>query len=388
MTPPLIGELFRPQSCEGIYYVALFGDGLGRSRLQIGSISANKSMEVVNEFRRFASIVKRSYPSRGKRKWRNYGLVSTRFNNILKNQKISFLTADQVAINDQACQVLADPEARKWAIRIKASGGSLESELINKSPGDPSVLQHIISALDSASLLTREFVVICNKTSNRVSRFDNREQLDNASRIGMKCSCGAAISLERIEQFIGPSPLLSKLLTGSFWMTSQLVATLKQVGISSHRIAVNVQDGAEEVDAFVDCDASLIMFELKDNEFSLGHAYSFGARLAINKPDYAIITATKGVAPDVKKHFERIRPEAEIIYIEGLGDLRAKVESVITRIRSESAFRLLARFEPLTRIQTPIANTFGISLGLDKEVIRTAQDRFDAGKPQGKGYHL
>jgi hypothetical protein len=119
----------------------------------------------------------------------------------------------------------------------------------------------------------------------------------------------------------------------------------------------------------------------------MGHAYSFGARLAINKPDYAIIAATKGVASDVKKHFERIRPEAEIIYIEGLGDLRPTIASVITRIKSESAFKLLARFEPLTRIQMPLAYTFGSRLGLDKGVIRAAQDRLTAQKPQWKRYY-
>ena len=131
---------------------------------------------------------------------------------------------------------------------------------------------------------------------------------------------------------------------------------------------------------FVDFDARLIMFELKDNEFSMGHAYSFGARLAINKPEYAIIVATKGVAPDVRHHFERIQPEARIIYIEGLDDLQPAVASVIASIRSESAFQLLARFEPLTRIKMPLAHTFGSWLGLDKEVVHTSQARLAAHK--------
>ena len=249
-TPPWVGELFRPASCEGIFYIALFGDGWSASRLQIGYIAPNKGPEVTNEFRRLAYIVRQSYPNRGKRKWRSYRLVSSRFNNILKDTKIDFFTADQVAPNEHACQVLANPETRSWAIRIKSSGGALENDLIKKSPGDPSVLQNIIAALDSASLLTREYVVICKKTSNRVNRFDTREQLDNASQIGVKCSCGAAISQERVEQFVGPSALLTKLLTGSFWMTSQLVTTLKKEGVSNQHIALNIRDGTEEIDAF------------------------------------------------------------------------------------------------------------------------------------------
>lgn len=365
MTPPWVGELFTPQSCKGIFYVALFVDGWSSPRLQIGCMAENKEEQVTTEFRRFASIVRKSYPNRGNRKWRSYGLVSGRFNDILHDTKIKLLTTDQVATDERACQVLSNPETRSWAIRIKASGGALESDLIKKSSVDPAVLQNVISDLDSASLLAREYVVICKKTSNRVNRFDSRDQLDSASQIGVKCSCGAVISQERIEEFIRPSALLVKLVTGSLWMTSQLVSILKKEGVSGQRIALNIHDGTEEVDAFADFDASLIMFELKDNEFSMGHAYSFGARLAINKPEYAIIVATKGVAPDVKQHFERIQPEAKIIYIEGLYDLQPAIASVLKQIRSKSVSKLLARFEPLTRVQMPLVHTFGSRLGIE-----------------------
>jgi hypothetical protein len=382
MIPPLVGELFTPESCEGIFYIALFGDGWNAARLQIGCLAQIKDARVTTEFRRFAYIVRKSYPSRGNRKWRSYGLVSRRFSDILRDDKIRFLTADQVATHERACQVLSNPETRLWAIRIKASGGALESDLIKKSPGDLSVLQKVLSDLSSASLLTREYVVICTKTSNRVNRFDTRDQLDSASQIGVRCSCGTFISQERIEEFIGPSALLIKLLTGSFWMTSHLVATLRKEGVSGHRIALNIQDGAEEVDAFADFDASLIMFELKDNEFSMGHAYSFGAHLAINKPEYAIIVATKGVAADVKHHFERVQPEAEIVYIEAIDDLQPAIASVLTRIRSKSASRLLACFEPLTKIQMPLAHTFGSHLGI--EACHTSQGRLAARKLRSK----
>lgn len=379
MAPPLAGELFKPKTCDGIFYVALFGDGWGSSRLQVGCIGPADASGLPNEFRRFAYIVRKSYPNRGKRKWRPYSLISSRFNSVLKDAKIKLVVADQVTSQElSACRPLEDSDTRSWALRIKASGGVIESELIQKFPGDSSVLQVAIAALDSAALLTRQYVVICKKTSNRVNRFDDREQLEKMSTIGAKCSCGAPLSEERIEQFIGPTPLLSKLLTGSYWMTSRLVAVLKGEGIPGQRIALNVQDGSEEVDAFVDINANLIMFELKDKEFSMGHAYSFGARLALNKPEYAVIVATKGVAPEVKEHFERIQPEAEIVYIEKLNDLQPVIAVLSTRIRSGSAFKLLARFEPLARIEMPLANTFGMALGLDKDVVRSAQAELSA----------
>jgi hypothetical protein len=110
----------------------------------------------------------------------------------------------------------------------------------------------------------------------------------------------------------------------------------------------------------------------------MGHAYSFGARLAINKPEYAIIVATKGVASDVRRHFERIQPEANILYIEALDDLQAAVASVLTEIRSKSSSKLLARFEPLTRIQMHLAHTFGSRLGIEAD--HTNQGRLAAHK--------
>ena len=48
---------------------------------------------------------------------------------------------------------------------------------------------------------------------------------------------------------------------------------LEKLGIPRDRILLNLQEGAEEIDSFVDVDGSLLMFELKDSEFSMGHAY-------------------------------------------------------------------------------------------------------------------
>jgi hypothetical protein len=56
-----------------------------------------------------------------------------------------------------------------------------------------------------------------------------------------------------------------------------------------------------------------MMYELKDNEFSMGHAYPFGGRIGLYKPDIALIVSTKGVAPEVKEYFNRVKPNSRSI---------------------------------------------------------------------------
>jgi hypothetical protein len=116
------------------------------------------------------------------------------------------------------------------------------------------------------------------------------------------------------------------------------------------------------MDCLADVSGELIFFELKDKEFSLGNAYSFGAKIGLLRPKHSVIVTTEAVGGDAKDHFQRAEaaqrssrqvymdpddympPTAQsgIRYIEGLDRLRTDLADLITRIYSQDATRLLS----------------------------------------------
>jgi hypothetical protein len=102
--------------------------------------------------------------------------------------------------------------------------------------------------------------------------------------------------------------------------------------------------GGDEVDCLTNVNGELVLFELKDKEFSLGNAYSFGAKIGIIRPEHAVILTTEVVGNDAKEHFERSRlaqrsphvrwdleeETTKVLYIEGTDALctEVRVEAV------------------------------------------------------------
>jgi hypothetical protein len=126
------------------------------------------------------------------------------------------------------------------------------------------------------------------------------------------------------------------------------------------------QIGGDEMDCIADIGGELVFFELKDKEFSLGNAYSFGAKIGIIRPDYRIIATTERVANDAKEHFQRsevavrrrfdsdfYRPNSEphaMRYIEGVNNLRPGLEGLITEINTEDVVRIASEVLPLATL--------------------------------------
>lgn len=364
------GDLFRSNTGRGILYVAFYGAGglLDQPRLQAGAIGDPDTLE---EFKNFFEFVKTSYPGIDERKWLPLRIFSTRFVDLSKDADVKFVPGSSVSVVDlEKSKVLEDTEVRALAIRIKSSGGILESDLGKNSKASSGDTAGALRKLDLADLLAKEHVIICRKSSNLVNRVDDPQKVEQMSKMGVLCSCGAPIENERLERFLRPSDTLIRLLDGSFWMTARLVEVLAKKGISKDRILLTVQQGTEELDAFVDVDGTLLVFELKDSLFSMGHAYSFGARLGLYKPKVGVVLTTKGVAPEVRTHFERIKPDARIVYVERLEDLEGAAAEIVESIRSEWAFGLLSEFNPLARVNITLAENIGEQIGLPVEAMK------------------
>jgi hypothetical protein len=371
---PLVGDLFYPRSAEGLFYIGLFDEQVtGSPRLRVGALGRTGDAELVADYRRFVRLVRNSYPSRGRRKWSSYGLVNTQFGRLTDAKNTKCVLASSISNGEfEAAQILQDHQLRSCALRIKAAGGILESDLQKQLSTSSEVLEETLGKLEIKSLIDRKDIVICRRTEKQVAVSESQEHLAELMSSGLCGECGTPIAEERTERLASTSMVLRRLLNGSLWMSASLAKSFIGERVPANRIALNVQHGTEEIDAFVDVDGSLIMIELKDKEFSMGHAYSFGARLAKYKPRYGIIVATKGVAPEVKSHFDEIKVGAKITYVDRLEDLQPGVAAIIDSIKSIDAYKLIDKFQRLATVVMPLADSLGLKIGLESSAMRVA----------------
>ena len=202
-----------------------------------------------------------------------------------------------------ACEVLKDRAARSLALAVKTSGGLLVRDLEKQLPGElRDKVEPAQRALRDAGLVDSEIVVVCTKSQAQMARVASRELIEELTQKGLKCACGRKISEERIEEALTITELGRALLDKSRWLSLLTVEELVRVGVLREYILLEQQLGGDEIDCVAVISGELALFELKDKEFSLGNAYSFGAKIGIIRPQHPVIVTTEAVGGDAKDH--------------------------------------------------------------------------------------
>jgi len=269
--------------------------------------------------------------------------------------------------------VLQDRAARTLAIAIKSSGGLLVRDLAKQLPQDVrDRTDELQKTLQGAGLIDAEIVIVCSKTQAQTGRVPSRAVLEELSKKGLKCACGRPIINERIEEALAVTDLGRDLLDGSRWFTLQVLHELENIGIPLDRTLIDQQAGGDELDLIVDISGELVFFELKDKEFNLGNAYSFGAKIGIVRPEFPVIVTTEYVGKDAKEHFQRAKlaggdSSYEIIdtdadeysaqghairYIEGIDNLRQDLMALTSEIYIGDAARILGSVLPMVSLDS------------------------------------
>jgi len=253
----------------------------------------------------------------------------------------------------KAARSLENANVREVASLVRRSGVMLAKELLKQKAEQASDLIRYVDQLLQVDLLHQEYVVVCQKSGEHVNRVETRDVIDQMARLGVRCSCGKSISEEQIEGLLASDPLLPRMLDNNYWMSATVVRLLNSLNVPSERILVNVAPNAEDVELFADIDGTLVMFELKDAEFSLNHAYSLGARIGMHRPQLAFVVSTKGISSEVKDHFKRIKPETKMVYVANLIQLEATLKKVVEGVRTMRVKAWLAYFQGL--LNFPVA---------------------------------
>lgn len=368
------GELF---SYKGeVFGVTVRGENRRQVKRDAGGNVTGSTYETVHHIA-LAHIDPSSTPSGASQKFmeaakrafganfEKYSILSERAQEFLEEQHSSTVAPTDEEVS--ASHLLSDKLARKIAIDIKsAPGGVLLSDLPKRvAPKEKPKIAPMQLELVKHSLVVREFVVVCNKAGTPVMRFPSKEALTAISNNFVRCSCGSDVAQERVEEALSVTSDGRSLLDKSHWMNVYLINELMRLGIGVEEIFIEQQSGEDEMDCIAIIGGNLVLFELKDKDFTLGNAYSFGAKIGILRPDVSIIVTTEKVAADARDHFDRARAArlqssykrgrsfrgeetaSEPLYIEGLNNLHAELSKLTTKLYRSDAEHFLDTVLPL-----------------------------------------
>ena len=255
----------------------------------------------------------------------------------------------------EAARILTDKSIRELATRIKQSFGLLVSDLGKKqSSATAEDISKSRLALESAAIVSSEFMVTCTRNSVPTARAPSAEVITSLASAGVKCACGKPIDKERIDEALAITDLGASLLDKSRWLSLILRDELIRLGVPEESILIESTIGGDELDCIADINGEICLFELKDKEFSLREAYSFGAKINIVEPQHSIIVTSEYVGGDAREHFERWKKAGRgkyqrpgesavrsVVYIEGIEQLRSGLEDLISSINHSDAANVL-----------------------------------------------
>jgi hypothetical protein len=295
--------------------------------------------------------------------WEPVQRLNSSFEELRQSEKSHFVTAEIFSDEDSAiAEMLEDESVRQVALNVKSTGGGgMLVEELSKSLKQEE-LERIAERLIKTNFIVREYAIICPKTQKQISRVQTYEAIETAAQLGFVCSsCGRPYSEESIKELFRSTSELKRMLDKSFWVTARLVSVLRKLGVQDSHILLNLEEGPNEIDAAVDVDGLFLMIELKDDEFAMGHAYRFGSRISIYKPQCAIIIATKGIAPEVRDHFKRADQKSKIVYVEHLNELYKALHKIVEEARVQQANEIFSYFEP---VRMPISQLLFENVGI------------------------
>lgn len=248
-------------------------------------------------------------------------------------------------------RILRDSAARTLMQGIKAGGGGLLVNDLHKqlAAGDRARTNELRQQLIDSGLLDTETVVVCRKTSSPVVRYSASAAEPDFTASGIRCSCGRDIAAERREESLSPTTLGRTLVDKSRWLSVLLLQALLDLDVPIEHIFIEQTDGGDEMDCIAIIAGDTVLFELKDKQFSLGHAYSFAAKVGVLRPDVSVIVSTEPIGGDAKDHFDRTRRAnsdetrrgnnaySGPIFIECVEDIDKQLEAIGDQLSTEDA---------------------------------------------------
>jgi hypothetical protein len=258
-----------------------------------------------------------------------------------------------------ALELLSDSQFRNTVIRARqAKDPTLEN--IAKSTGlDAAVVRRIVAKAVEGKVLTMKFNVLCPECKNLLARVPSLPAIAQMEAHNVSCpSCGSSVSRSSHAECYTVSDLIDPVLDSSKWMHMFFRRKLDPY-LPAAKCVTSVLDGPNELDLIANVDGALLLAELKDNRFSIGHAYSFVGKCSQYKPEIAVIVATEGVEEEVKEYLANtgLRPH----YIEKLSEIEASLSEILSQRCGARLAELIAGLSLDALVARSILSHLGIN---------------------------
>jgi hypothetical protein len=391
--PEMSGELFFTDDGNGVLFISIV-DPAGITiddqepqetnrpvKIRAGLIGDGTHQQQLSRF--LGSVSEILFEDGAQIEWDQDQVENNQFKEFLAaSDRSSFTLATAMSEQElKSAKALENSGVRDVALDIRRAGVILAKDLLRQKPDMASETVKCVDLLLQSELLRQEYVVICSKTGAHVNRVASRATVEQLAMLGVLCSCGKHISEEPMEGLLSSEPLLQKMLDRNYWLTASIVRVLTSLGVPTEKIILNASSTTDDVEILSDVDGSLLMFELKDSEFGFAQALQFGSRIGMHHPQMAFIVSTRGIAPEVKDHFKRIKIDTQMVYITNLIQLESTLTRVVEgfklkRIKSWfNAFQSMLNFglSPLM-VERLYAGT-AVALEIEREAQPAAQNR-------------
>lgn len=250
-------------------------------------------------------------------------------------------------------ELFKDKDFRSTIIRTRQAKDPTFQNILKSTGLNEVIVQNILSTSIDKGIMVRHYNCICSNCRSTLARVTTKESISNMAKDGVACpSCRTKVSDESCTDCFIVEDSYGRLLEGSKWMAMFVRDKLEKFP-SVTRVLESVVDGPNELDLVANLDGSLMLIELKDNRFSIGHAYSFVGKCTQYQPDVSIIIATEGIDDDVKEYIKNIGIKVNFIdRLDILDDtftkiLSKQISQTFTQLTNEVSWDLLFNREIL-----------------------------------------
>lgn len=253
----------------------------------------------------------------------------------------------------RAVEELEDPETRRFLRRVieAQAEGRIAQILSQNEEGGASV--SLINRLSDAGLLQREVSVSCRQVGRSLFRLPSPDTLAVITGSNAVCSeCGAQIADEKIEELIAPTARAAALLSEGSWLSAQLRAALRKLGVTDALVAEGRSFTDGELHLMANVCEEPFLFVLRDTDLTTAYAHRALDELIETESRHLVVITTGKIEEEarvrLREHARRRAREGgevEVILIEDMDAIGAELQHAFERASHRSLANKLCELD-------------------------------------------
>jgi hypothetical protein len=258
---------------------------------------------------------------------------------------------------------LSERDLRDVVLRARQAKTPTKENIASSLGVPEESIETLLRKAIRSGLLERKLHVYCPGCTQSIATVENEDALSSLISAKVECSkCQRKITKSSFENSYYVTDTGAFLLDGSRWMGIHLRNAIYPFGISD-RGRTEVKDGPNELDLVANLDGELLLMELKDSQFSIGHAYPFVGKCSQYHPSVAAIVSTVGIDEDVRGYISNTGLKAEII--ENLDSLLPSIENIFSTMNTNRLARFVSHIPWTESLSQAVLLPLGIEVSTE-----------------------